>query len=170
MRRRTIILSLVAGALAVGGGIAYATIPADGVIHGCYAKSGGALRVIDATVTGCKASETSLDWNVQGPAGPTGQAGPAGATGPAGPDGPRGPQGATGPAGPTGPEGPEGPSDAYWVGLTPSGVTQAGADLGHVDLRPGSYLVSAIVRFDSGQVETHTDVCFLTATTPGGTV
>jgi len=49
-------------------------------------------------------------------------------------------------------------------------VTQAGADLGHVDLLPGSYLVSAIVRFDSAQVETHTDVCFFTATTPGGTV
>jgi hypothetical protein len=57
-------------------GIAYATIPdGAGAIHACYSKSGGALRVIDDSVTGCKASETSLSWNVAGPAGPTGPAG-----------------------------------------------------------------------------------------------
>jgi hypothetical protein len=33
-------------------GTAYAAIPGgDGTIHGCYAKSGGTLRVIDASVT-----------------------------------------------------------------------------------------------------------------------
>ena len=56
-----------AGALAlVAGGVAYATIPSNNVIDACYTRSGGTLRVIDATVTNCKASETSLAWNVQG--------------------------------------------------------------------------------------------------------
>ena len=51
----------------------YATIPdSGGTIHGCYAKSGGSLRVIDAGVTNCKSTETSLDWNVQGQQGPQG--------------------------------------------------------------------------------------------------
>jgi hypothetical protein len=44
--------------------IAFASIPgANGVIYGCYSKSGGALRVIDASVTQCKAGETSLNFN-----------------------------------------------------------------------------------------------------------
>jgi hypothetical protein len=47
------------------------------VIHSCYAKSGGGVRVIDATVTNCKATETSLDWNQQGPAGAQGPKGGA---------------------------------------------------------------------------------------------
>jgi hypothetical protein len=63
-------------------GTAYATIPAgDGVIHGCYAKSGGTLRVIDASVTNCKAGETALNWSQQGVPGPTGEPGPAGPQG-----------------------------------------------------------------------------------------
>src|SRR3954468_20471463 len=37
------------GAL-VAGGVAYATIPSNSVIDGCYSRSGGALRVIDSTV------------------------------------------------------------------------------------------------------------------------
>src|SRR4051794_6756235 len=56
---------LVLALLAAGG--AYATIPSsDGSIHGCYAKSGGALTVVDASVTGCKSGETSLNWNAAG--------------------------------------------------------------------------------------------------------
>jgi hypothetical protein len=61
--------------LAVGG-IAYATIPDSvGVIHSCFARSGGTLRVIDASVTNCKAGETALDWNMKGAAGPKGDPG-----------------------------------------------------------------------------------------------
>ena len=42
----------------LASGIAYATIPdANGVIHGCYQKSGGALRVLDDSVTNCAKSE-----------------------------------------------------------------------------------------------------------------
>ena len=68
-------------------GIAYATIPTNNVIDACYTRSGGSLRVIDATVTKCGKTETSLAWNVQGPAGPQGAVGPAGPAGPAGANG-----------------------------------------------------------------------------------
>jgi hypothetical protein len=51
-RRTLVTLAATLAVLAVGGGVAFATIPgSDGVIHGCYAKSGGALRVIDGSVT-----------------------------------------------------------------------------------------------------------------------
>jgi hypothetical protein len=71
--------AVVAASLA---GTAYATIPGgDGVIHGCYMKSGGTLRVIDASVTKCKSTETSLDWSQRGLPGPQGDPGPAGPQG-----------------------------------------------------------------------------------------
>jgi len=107
-RRIPAALAIAAGVLLVLAGVAYATIPdSSGAIHGCYARSGGSLRVIDATVTNCKAGETSLDWNVQG------QQGPQGPNGPAGPAGPQGPQGTTGSQGPAGPQGPSGLSHGY---------------------------------------------------------
>jgi hypothetical protein len=80
---------ITAGVLAVGG-VAYATIPSNGVISGCYLKSGGNLRVIDSTTGSCSSKETSLNWNVQGAQGPAGPAGPAGATGATGAAGPAG--------------------------------------------------------------------------------
>jgi hypothetical protein len=74
--KRKLLLVLVAAGMAVAAGVAYATIPdGEGAIHACYAKSGGALRVFDDSVTNCKASETSLAWNVVGPEGPPGPAG-----------------------------------------------------------------------------------------------
>jgi len=127
---------LVAGpaaALALGS-VALGSIPdGNGVIHSCYGKSGGNLRVLDAANANCGGNETALTWNTTGPAGPqgpkgdkgdTGPAGPAGpagndgakgekgdtgATGPAGPQGEKGDTGATGPTGPAGPAGPAGP-------------------------------------------------------------
>jgi hypothetical protein len=91
----------ILAAMTIGVGAAAATIPGDdGVISGCYSKSGGALRVIDSSVTNCKQGETSLSWSRQGVPGPVG---------PQGPEGPAGAQGAPGPAGPAGPAGPEGP-------------------------------------------------------------
>jgi hypothetical protein len=86
---------LVAGVVtAASAGAAYATIPGgDGVIHACYAKSGGTLRVIDASVTNCKSGETALNWSQQGQPGPQG---PQGEPGPAGPQGEQGAPGAPG--------------------------------------------------------------------------
>lgn len=79
----------VAGAVAVFalGGVAYATIPsADGVITTCYVKSGGTLRVIDASVTECRGSESMLTWSIAGVAGEDGADGAPGADGVSGYD------------------------------------------------------------------------------------
>jgi hypothetical protein len=82
-RRRLAAFAIVLFALAAGG-IAYASIPdGSGVIHGCYEKKDGTLRVIDTGSGGsCSAKkENPLDWN---------QKGPRGAPGPTGPTGPQG--------------------------------------------------------------------------------
>lgn len=120
MKRTITLLAAGLGLLAIGGGVAFATIPgAGGVIHGCYAKLGGAVRVIDTG--GCRANESPLNWNqmgqqgpqgLQGPQGPQGakgDPGPEGPTGSQGPAGQQGPTGDTGAAGPTGPQGAQGP-------------------------------------------------------------
>jgi hypothetical protein len=87
----------------------------NGVIHGCYTKVGGVVRVID-TDKDQKCSTTlekPLAWNqkgeqgVPGPAGPKGEVGPAGPTGEVGPAGPQGEVGPVGPKGEAGPAGPE---------------------------------------------------------------
>jgi len=64
-----------AGAVVVAGagvGVAVAAeqftgVDSNGVIHGCFNKSNGSLRVIDSTQVNCNASsEQSLDWNQAG--------------------------------------------------------------------------------------------------------
>ncbi len=95
-------LLFVGSVLVVGGavaGIAFATIPSGGVISGCYGKSGGSLRVIDAASTSCKNNEISLDWNQQGPKGDKGDKGDPGAPGAPGEPGQQGQQGEQGPPG-----------------------------------------------------------------------
>ena len=73
--------------VAVGIGVASATIPSSGgKIFGCYAKNGGALRVVAAGQK-CKSGEQPLFWNQEGPAGPAGPQGPKGDRGPQGPAG-----------------------------------------------------------------------------------
>jgi hypothetical protein len=64
-------------ALSVGIGVSAGAIPAgNGTIHGCFAKSGGALRVVDkAQAQECKGTERPLDWNTKGATGPAGPAG-----------------------------------------------------------------------------------------------
>src|SRR5216684_3332466 len=82
---------LVATLIATAG-VAYASIPTNGIIHGCYKTLEGKLRVIDpSNGDECAQSETALDWNQAGP------------TGPAGPQGPQGIQGVQGPTGPAAP-------------------------------------------------------------------
>lgn len=93
MKREIGAVVAVASAIAVGVGVARATVPdANGVFHGCYALDGGALRVIDTGngETCAAGTEVPLDWNLAGPAGPKGPAGPAG------PGGIQGAQGAPG--------------------------------------------------------------------------
>ena len=69
----------IVGALLVVGGIAYATIPdAGGVIHACYQKNQGTLRVIDTDkAQTCASSESPLNWSQTGQQGPPGPTGPS---------------------------------------------------------------------------------------------
>ena len=118
MKRRDLI-NVAAGAVAataLAGGIAVAAIPsAGGVIHGCYQKNEGQLRVLDADTDSCRPSELPISWNaegpqgVQGPQGIQGAQGPQGERGPQGETGPQGQQGAQGQPGQQGPQGPPGP-------------------------------------------------------------
>lgn len=99
--------------LAVGfgaAGIAAASIPdSGGVIHGCYSKASGTLKITDsAKVAGCPSGSARLNWNQTGPQGAPGAQGAPGPAGPAGPAGPVGQAGPQGPAGTTGPQGPAG--------------------------------------------------------------
>ena len=145
-RRIPAALATAAGVLLVVAGVAYATIPdSSGAIHGCYARSGGSLRVIDATVTNCKSGETSLDWNVQG------QQGPQGPNGPAGPVGPQGPQGPSGSQGPVGPQGPSGLSHGYLASSNQVPVAEfpAFSNVGSIASVPdGTYMIWAQISLD----------------------
>jgi Collagen triple helix repeat (20 copies) len=128
-------IGVATGGLALAaGGVAVASdgIPgSDGVIHGCYQKNNGELRVVPEG-SSCRNDELGLTWNRQGPTGPTGPTGAVGHTGPTGSagatgaTGPTGPSGATGDTGPTGATGPTGPT-----GVTgDTGPTGAAGDTG----------------------------------------
>ncbi len=104
-------MSTIAVFLALGGG-AYAAVSSipgpDGVIHGCYAKRNGALRLVAATRK-CSRKELPIAFEEIGPPGPRGSRGPTGTKGAKGITGPAGAMGATGAAGPSGPKGEQGP-------------------------------------------------------------
>src|SRR5581483_4597979 len=103
----SLVLTSVAVVL-VAGAVASADIPDDGVLHGCYDKQTGRLRVVDNK--GCQDDERKITWSVKGPAGARGDQGPAGQDGAPGPAGRDGAPGAPGPKGDTGPAGPAGPT------------------------------------------------------------
>jgi hypothetical protein len=88
--RSKAVVAVAASVLAMGG--VYAAAAAigsepDGVLHGCYDKHGGALRLIDPSSEHCKHNERPISWNVKGVAGDPGPAGAGGDVGPAGPSG-----------------------------------------------------------------------------------
>jgi hypothetical protein len=126
-----VIAILAIAVIAAGSaGIAVASIPGgDGGIAACYAKHGGALRVINkAKGQTCKASERPLVWNqrgLRGLAGPTGANGATGATGPQGVAGPQGSPGAQGPRGEAGPQGDSGFSVLAVANVTNLGSSPA---------------------------------------------
>ena len=100
-----VVVALAVGAALFGIATAVqAAIPdGQGVIHGCYQKNAGTLRVIDPATTSCHVGEIGLNWSQTGPKGLTGPKGTTGAQGTAGPTGPTGSRGPTGTTGPTGP-------------------------------------------------------------------
>lgn len=63
----SLITLAVAAAAATVGGVAFANGDGD-TIHGCVTNA-GLLRVVDGEH--CKHSETPIEWNVQGPPGPS---------------------------------------------------------------------------------------------------
>ena len=146
--RVAVVATVAVGIIATG--VLYATIPdAEGVIHACYARSGGTIRVIDDSVTQCKQGETSLAWNVKGV------------------------QGLPGIQGPPGPKGDTGDSQVFTVGTTEIGATESLAvpDLGTVtaNCSGGRSLaqVDGAIPFDTTVVHNDGSASFCT-TTPLG--
>lgn len=160
VRRRLIVAT---ASVAITASITSGSIPGpNGLITGCYNKSGGTIRVIDTSVTTCGSNETSLQWNQIGPQGPVGPQGPAGPQGVAGPQGPAGPQGAQGPAGP---QGTPGLSQATFA---TSALVQPGSDytlIASKTLPAGDWVIqaNAIVEIDvaSSGVKTAASDCQL---------
>jgi len=112
--RQHLTYSKVAATLAVflaAGGVAWAASSSGGVIHACYKKRGGALRIAGR----CRHGERPLSWNHIGPVGPRGSRGFTGKTGAAGA------AGSTGLQGPVGKEGPKGETGQVraWATITP---------------------------------------------------
>jgi hypothetical protein len=132
--------------LAAGIGVASAGIPSSGgKIFGCYAKQGGALRVVSAGKK-CKKDEKALFWNQQGPKGDQGPAGSGGgspqkgAQGQTGANGAKGPKGDPGPKGPKGDQGPKGDPGAKGA---KGDKGDPGAGLGQVTTRSQQFSLSA---------------------------
>ena len=120
-------------AAAAGIGVAEAgVVDNSGVIHGCYLKATGALRVIDPTKSSCTSGELAITWN---------QTGPQGSTGPAGPQGSTGPQGPAGPQGSTGPQGPAGPVHQVVGAVNADGTPQASPTSYTVSLTGNTYKI-----------------------------
>jgi hypothetical protein len=119
--------------LAVGG-VAAASIPdASGVVHVCYQKSGGGLRIVDTakrgTVGRCRKGERATSWTrraaVNGTRGLKGSQGVEGTQGVEGSKGSQGLQDIQGPVGATGPA--TGPAGGDLTGSYPSPSIAAGA-------------------------------------------
>jgi hypothetical protein len=128
---------LAAAALIVTGGSAYA----GNTIDGCYNKGTGALRVIDATATQCKSSETPISWN---------EVGLQGSVGPTGPQGPQGVAGASG------------TSDAYVAkSRGASGVLDGHVDIVALNVPAGDYVISAKTRLLNGHTDGQPVECLL---------
>src|SRR3954468_3064620 len=110
-------LAVLAAVFAATG--AYAAIPdGGGVIHGCYGKDNGVVRVTDTQTNvpkSCTTKEMALDWNQQGPKGDPGAPGP---------------------------KGDPGSSDGY-ITHNPSAAFQPATTLASMYLPAGSYLLSA---------------------------
>jgi hypothetical protein len=91
--QRKLVAGIVAILAVAASATAFAAIPDEnGVIHGCYNTKSGALRVTNTSVNGpslsCANTETGLNWDQTGPAGPQGVPGAQGAPGPKGDPGP----------------------------------------------------------------------------------
>ena len=108
--RTAVALGIIVPVVGAASWVAASEDPSP-TIHACVQRDSGQVRIVSAGEQ-CRRSETALEWNAEGPAGPAGAAGPAG---------PAGPQGDTGPAGAAGQPGRDGAGGApgrHWPGRT----------------------------------------------------
>lgn len=139
-RSRRLSRRLPVGILAVTIGLAGTTTIAlahgggTSKIHSCVTKIGGVVRIVEAS-NNCLLTESPLDWNAQGPAGPQGA---VGSRGPAGPQGPQGPAGADAPKTIAGRVSPEGTVLAG-SGFTAAIVCFGGECLYTIEFPPGTW-------------------------------
>ncbi|HEX8345801.1 MAG TPA: collagen-like protein [Actinoplanes sp.] len=185
--RRALAITALAGCLtfAVGGtGVSYAAAEASTLVHGCIDGRTGVLRILDGSEGKiCADTETPLNFNQEGPAGPpgpkgdTGLPGPKGDTGPAGPKGDQGLPGLKGPKGDPGPQGqpglPGAPGVSGYQVVKASGpsstantqVTAATCPVGKKVVSGGaSVSFAAGVRGVADRVAIHTSVPFTSFT------
>lgn len=109
-RRYWISLTVVLIILASMGAVAYATGSDPNTVYTCVDNTNGNARIVGAGLfaakqNSCRENETSVTYNIIGPAGPQGPKGDKGDKGDQGTAGPQGPQGVTGATGPQGPQG-----------------------------------------------------------------
>lgn len=119
-RRSTLVVGILAGFLAGSVGVGLATGESNS-ITACADRKSGAMRL--AKNGKCRKSETRVEWNKVGPAGPTGATGPQGAPGAKGATGADGAAGAEGPAGAPGAQGAPGIAGASGAGTNGLGFT-----------------------------------------------
>lgn len=169
-------MATLSAAVIATSGVAWATIPdAGGVVHGCYQKNNGQLRLVD-TLEGqaCNPSEIAIQWNQTGPQGPQGIPGPQGVPGPAGPTGPAGPGGAQGPAGDPGPQGPPGVNQVYAGHYYSTALGEptyplsinGGTDLVALSVPPGTYIIVGKASIDNRDTENKLEFCELQSFPP----
>jgi hypothetical protein len=120
MKKLILVTGTIITMVVVTGFSSYAE---DNVIHGCYQKNNGQLRIVSGSGE-CRPSEIPISWNQAGPQGPPGPQGPIGPPGPQGEEGLPGPEGPQGPPGPAGTENMVIEMSIQWVWTDESGYTE----------------------------------------------
>ena len=108
--RTAVALGIIVPVVGAASWVAASESPSP-TIHACVQRDSGQVRIIAANER-CRRSESALDWNAEGPAGPSGAAGGNGPAGPKGDPGPKGDTGSTGYPGLKGDPGAAGPAGA----------------------------------------------------------
>jgi len=140
-------------------------------------NSVGANQLKKEAVTPAKLSKASkialtgpqAPVGVQGPSGPQGPRGDTGAMGATGEQGEKGEKGDQGEKGEKGDQGEPGPSDGYFGEGSdlPATLHESGADIGAVNVTPGSYIFTAVGRLTNDISGTSNAECFLRNTSGG---
>lgn len=81
MRKIALLIGTILALLFLTSEVSHAE---DNVIHGCYKKNNGQLRVV-GNPSECNPSEIPISWSIVGPQGPQGEEGPEGPQGEPGP-------------------------------------------------------------------------------------